>query len=128
MYLDGNTPLATFIFKYRDRGPYIYPLCRRLPSTPLTGLLQANGIIPKPPPAKRKTAVFEEVLDLTAGNDVKPEPDSEEIKIIDNATQKRTAGLLSKRSNLSRGAEARPLKRIKREKQFVPTGEVIDLT
>ncbi|KAG8213336.1 hypothetical protein J3R82DRAFT_11818 [Butyriboletus roseoflavus] len=111
-YLDGNTPLVTFIFKYRDFS-----------------LLQANGIIPMPPPAKKKAAIFEDVLDLTAGDgvQVKPEPVGEGIKIVDNATKKRTAAL-SKRSKPNRESEARPAKRIKREGNFVPTGEVIDLT
>ncbi|KAF8554455.1 hypothetical protein OG21DRAFT_1064395 [Imleria badia] len=100
-YLDGETPLATFIFKYRD-----------------SGLLQANGIIPKPPPVKKEAVVFEEVIDLTTGEDVKREPTSEEIEIVDN----------KKRPNPSRESQTRPAKRIKREKKFVHTGEVIDLT
>ena len=29
-YLDGNAPFATFIFKYRDAGLYIYLLHRKL--------------------------------------------------------------------------------------------------
>jgi hypothetical protein len=107
-YLDGDIPVATFIFKYRDFG-----------------LLQANGIIPKPPPAQRKAAVSEEVLDLTTDDDVKPEPNNEEI---DNAARKRMAALRSKRSNPGRESEAQPAKRIKREKTYVGSGEVIDLT
>jgi hypothetical protein len=91
----------------------------------VTGLLQANGIIPKPPPAQRKAAVSEEVLDLTKGDNIKPEPNDDGI---DNATQKRTAALRSKRSNPGRESEAQPAKRIKREKTFVGSGEVIDLT
>jgi hypothetical protein len=91
----------------------------------VTGLLQANGIIPKPPPAQRKAAVSEEVLDLTTDDDVKPEPNNEEI---DNAARKRMAALRSKRSNPGRESEAQPAKRIKREKTYVGSGEVIDLT
>ena len=95
-----------------------------------TGLLQANGIIPKPPPAKKKAVVSEDVLDLTTDNDVKPEPVGEEIEIFDNATQKRkgTADLQSKRSNPGCKSGAQPAKRIKREKTFVSSGEIIDLT
>jgi len=92
-----------------------------------TGLLQANGIIPMPPPAREKAAVSEAVLDLTTGNNVKPEP-GDEIEIIDNTTQRGTAALQSKRLNPSHESEARPGKRVKREKKFVHTGEVIDLT
>ncbi|KAH0832995.1 hypothetical protein J3R83DRAFT_11978 [Lanmaoa asiatica] len=111
-YLDGSTPLATFIFNYRDFG-----------------LLQANGIIPKPPPAmRRKATVSEEILDLTTGADVKSEPIGEEIEIVDDATQRTTSVFLSKRSNPGRGSRERPAKRIKQEKKFVPVGEVIDLT
>ena len=91
----------------------------------LTGLLQANGIIPKPPPAKKRVAVSNEVLDLTTDDHVKPEPNDEEI---DNAAQKRMAALRSKRSNPDREREAQPAKKIKREKTFVCSGEVIDLT
>lgn len=91
-----------------------------------TGLLQANGIIPMPPPA-RVAAVCEAVLDLTTGDDVKPEP-GDEIEIVDNTTQTRTVAVRSKRSNPSHESEARPGKRVKREKKFVHTGEIIDLT
>ena len=90
----------------------------------MLGLLQANGIIPKPPPVKKRAAVSDEVLDLTTDDHVKPEPNDEEI---DKAAQKRTA-LRSKRSNPGRESEAQPAKRIKREKTFVHSGEVIDLT
>ena len=92
--------------------------------------MQANGIIPKPPPAKKKAAVSEDVLDLTTDDDVKPEPIDEEIENVDNATQKgkRTAGRQSKRSNSGCKSEPQPAKRIKREKTFVSSGEVIDLT
>lgn len=125
--LDGNTPLATFIFKYRDVGPYIYPLRRILHSTLVIGLLQANGIIPRPPPAKKKAPVPGGVLDLTFGDDVKAEPIGEEIEIVNGATQsQKRPAILTKRSNSSR--EVKPAKRIKRENKIVPTGEVIDLT
>lgn len=93
-----------------------------------TGLLQANGIIPRPPPVKKEAVVFKEVLDLTADDDVKPEPIGEEIDIVDNPTQKGVARLRPKRSNPSREGEAQPPKRIKREATFVQIGEVIDLT
>ncbi|KAG9314946.1 hypothetical protein JVU11DRAFT_4055 [Chiua virens] len=94
-YLDGDRQLATFIFKYRDPG-----------------LLQANGIIPKPPAANL------EVLDLTIDHDVKP-------KLVSENTERRKA---LKRSDSSFEGEVRPGKKIKREKKFVPNGEVIDLT
>lgn len=103
---------------YRDLGLYIYPLRGKLRSTPLTGFLQANGIIPKPLPAKKKVGVSEEVLDLTTGSAVKPESVGEDIEIIDNTFQKRSAVLLSKRPNLSREVEARPAKRIKRDENL----------
>ncbi|KAF8126953.1 hypothetical protein EV363DRAFT_1346714 [Boletus edulis] len=105
--LDSSFPLATFVFKYRD-----------------SGLLQANGIIPKPPPAKKKAAVSVDVLDLTTGDDMDRQPIGDEIEIVEDTTEKRTASLLSKRSNVS---EVQPTKRIKREENFV-RGEVIDLT
>ncbi|KAG6374431.1 hypothetical protein JVT61DRAFT_4468 [Boletus reticuloceps] len=105
--LDSSFPLATFVFKYRDFG-----------------LLQANGIIPKPPPAKKKAAVSVDVLDLTTGDDMERQPIGDEIEIVEDTTEKRTASLLSKRSNPS---EVQPTKRIKREENFV-RGEVIDLT
>lgn len=126
-YLDGEIPLAIFTFKYRDFGLYIYSLHAKASSTLLTGLLQANGIIPKPPPAKKEATVFE-VIDLTTSDGVKREPIGNEIEIVDDAAQKRTTLILSKRPNLSRENEARPAKKIKREKKPVHTGEVIDLT
>ena len=85
-----------------------------------TGLLQANGIIPKP-------AVSEEVLDLTTDDEVKPEPIGDEIDIAENAARKETA-VRSKRSNPGRESAARSVKRIKREKTFDSSDEVIDLT
>lgn len=95
----------------------------------LIGLLQANGIIPMPPPAEKKAAISGEVLDLTIGDDVKQEPVGKEIEIVNNATQSRKrSGVLVKRSNSSHESEAKPAKRIKREHKFVPIGEVIDLT
>ncbi|KAF9223803.1 hypothetical protein BS17DRAFT_781217 [Gyrodon lividus] len=105
-------PLATFTFKYRDYS-----------------LLQASGIIPKPPAAKEQHAAFEEVLDLTIDDDIKQGPASDEIMVLDNAIRamrEQRAVLLSKRSNM--GASGPLVKRTKREEKFIPTGEVIDLT
>ncbi|KAF8843791.1 hypothetical protein BDN67DRAFT_963980 [Paxillus ammoniavirescens] len=112
-YLDA-APLATFTFKYRDYS-----------------LLQANGIVPKPPAAEQEPATSEEVLDLTMEDDVEQESAKDEIRALDNAIrtmQKQRAALLSKRLNSSPTSSQPPVKRIKREERFIPTGEVIDLT
>ncbi|KIJ13483.1 hypothetical protein PAXINDRAFT_13813 [Paxillus involutus ATCC 200175] len=112
-YLDA-APLATFTFKYRDYS-----------------LLQANGIVPKPPATEQEPATSEEVLDLTIDDDVKQEPAEDEIRALDNAIRtmrKQRATLLSKRLNSSPTSSQPPVKRIKREEKFIPTGEVIDLT
>ena len=110
-YLDGTTPLVTFIFRYRDFGLHFYPPHRILHSALLIGLLQANGIIPKPPPTESKAIV------------------SEEVEIVENATRSRKRSAVpTKRSNSGYQSEAKPAKRIKRENKFIPTGEVIDLT
>lgn len=87
--------------------------------------MQANGIVPKPPPVNERATASEETLDLTAGDyvQVKPEPVGEGIN---DTTQRSVA--LSKRLNPNCVSEARPAKRVKQEKKFVPTGEVIDLT
>ncbi|KIJ60376.1 hypothetical protein HYDPIDRAFT_117292 [Hydnomerulius pinastri MD-312] len=106
-------PLVAFIFKYRDYD-----------------LLQANGIIPKPPAVERKPAVPEDVLDLTIDNDVKEEPAGDEIRALDDAIRamrQKRAALQSKRSNSGESSSQPPAKRVKREKS-VPSGEVIDLT
>lgn len=128
-YLDGHVSLVTFIFKYRDLGLHIYLPDRILFSVPLLGLLQANGIIPKPPQGGKKPVVSDEVLDLTIGSHIKPEAVDGEIEIVDDTLQnrKRTA-ILKKRSSSGRESNAKPTKRIKREKIFVSIGEVIDLT
>ncbi|KAF9232959.1 hypothetical protein BU15DRAFT_80647 [Melanogaster broomeanus] len=107
-------PLATFVFKYRDYS-----------------LLQANGIVPKPPAAEKKPATYEEVLDLTIDDYVKQEPVSKEVKVLDDAIgamQKQRATLLLKRSHPIASGSQPLAKRIKREGKFIPTGEVIDLT
>ncbi|KIJ60377.1 hypothetical protein HYDPIDRAFT_43382 [Hydnomerulius pinastri MD-312] len=106
----GSKPLVTFIFKYRDYS-----------------LLQANGIIP-PPANNKRRASSDEALGQAAV-DVKEKSNVAAIRALDDAIRslrEQRASLLSKRSNT--GGSQPPAKRVKREGEYISSGEVIDLT